>query len=94
MGKRRKKWKRVVLEALDLPQEADGETVKVTMIGRSDLLVENHRGILEYALEYVRLLSGDGVIRVEGRELMLSEFGAGRAYVRGNISGWSFEGGN
>ena len=76
-----------------MPQEADGETVKVTMIGRSDLLVENHRGILEYALEYVRLLSGDGVIRVEGRELMLSEFGAGRAYVRGNISGWSFEGG-
>lgn len=93
MGKRRKKWKRVVLETLDLPLEADGETVKVTMIGRSDLLVENHRGILEYALEYVRLLSGDGVIRVEGRELMLSEFGAGRAYVRGNISGWSFEGG-
>ena len=93
MGKRRKKWKRVVLEALDLPQEADGETVKVTMIGRSDLLVENHRGILEYALEYVRLLSGDGGIRGEGRELMLSEFGAGRAYVRGNISGWSFEGG-
>ena len=93
MGKRRKKWKRVVLETLDLPLEADDETVKVTMIGRSDLLVENHRGILEYALEYVRLLSVDGVIRVEGRELMLSEFGAGRAYVRGNISGWSFEGG-
>ena len=39
MGRRRKKWKRVVLEALDLPQEADGETVKVTMIGRGDLLV-------------------------------------------------------
>ena len=48
---------------------------------------------MEYALEYVRLLSGEGVIRVEGRELMLSEFGAGRAYVRGNISGWRFEDG-
>lgn len=93
MGQRRKKWKKAVFRALDLPEEADGNTIKITMIGRGDLLVENHKGILQYAVEHIRLLSSDGVIRIEGTALMLSEFGMGRAYVRGEIGGWRFEDG-
>lgn len=93
MGQRRKKWKKAIYRALDLPEEADGKTVKLTMVGRNDLLVENHGGIVQYALDYIRLLSADGVIRIEGKELTLSEFSLGRAYVRGEIAGWRFEDG-
>jgi sporulation protein YqfC len=93
MDKRRRPWKRTVLRALDLPEEADGETVKVTMIGHDHLLVENHQGVLQFAADVVRLYSGDGVVRVEGDGLTLVEFSAGRAVVRGRIAGWWFEDG-
>lgn len=93
MGRRRKNLKKAVFRVLDLPEEADGNTIKVTMVGRNDLLVENHKGVLQYAVELVRLLSSDGVLRVEGAQLMLSEFGMGRAYIRGEIAGWRFEDG-
>ena len=91
MGKHRKTWKRAILRSLDLPEEADGETVRVTMLGRDSLLVENHGGILQFSAQAVRLFDGDGVLRVEGTELTLAELCAGRALVRGRISGWHFE---
>ena len=64
MGKRRKTWKRAILRSLDLPEEADGETVRVTMLGRDSLLVENHGGVLQFSAQAVRLFDGDGVLRV------------------------------
>ena len=91
MKTKRKRWKRAVLSALDLPLEADGETLKITMVGTGDLLVENHRGVLECGLERIRLMSTVGIIRIEGTMLTLSEFGTERAYIRGLIGGWRFE---
>lgn len=86
MGKLRR-----LLRALDLPEEVDLSVVKCTMLGGSDLLIENHRGILRYDADCVRLMTTEGVLRVTGEALVLTEFGGERIYLRGRIAGWVFE---
>ena len=82
---------RRLLRALDLPEEADGNVPKLTMLGHADLLIENHRGILQYSDELVRLMTTEGVIRVNGEGLELTEFGKERVFLRGKVYGWGFE---
>ena len=86
-NKRKSKWKRALLAALDLPVETEPTVPKLTLVGRSDLLVENHNGVLQYDAESVRLLTHEGVLNIQGAGLQLMELAAGRAYVRGGIAG-------
>lgn len=92
MAKRKRKTMRKVLKALDLPEEVDLETPKFTMLGGGELMVENHRGILQYTDTEVRLVTSEGVALVKGEGLVLTELGAERIFLRGRVTGWSFEG--
>lgn len=85
---------RRILRALDLPEEADARVPKFTMLGSSDLMVENHSGILQYSHELVRLMTPEGIVRIVGDSLELTEFGGERVYLRGKIRGWAYEGCN
>lgn len=79
-----------VLAALDLPEESNGRVPKLTWLGRSDLLIENHRGILHYGGTTVRFSTEAGPLEIAGRALRLLELGASRAYVRGEIDAASY----
>lgn len=85
------KLKRKLLNALDLPADADGSAIRITMVANTDLLVENHAGVLRYTDRLVRLYSPHGILRIEGKALQLSEFGPERVYIRGEIAGWQYE---
>lgn len=94
MAKKNATGLRRLLRALDLPEETDARVPKFTMLGSSDLLIENHSGILQYDRALVRLMTPEGVVRVAGAELELTEFGGERVYLRGKIAGWCYEGRN
>ncbi|MEL7602048.1 MAG: YabP/YqfC family sporulation protein [Bacillota bacterium] len=81
------RWKRALLGALDLPVETEPTVPKLTMVGRGDLLVENHKGVLQYDKSNVRLLTHEGVLHITGENLELLELAVGRAYVRGRLAG-------
>ncbi len=83
---------RRILRLFDLPEEVDLNVVKCTMLGSTDLLIENHKGILLYEPARARLMTAEGVLVVTGEGLVLTEFGNGRAYLQGRIAGWMFEG--
>lgn len=86
MRKRRINWK-----SIDFPEELDPQIPKITILGRGDLLLENHIGVLEYTLEQARLMTGQGMLRVTGEQLQLCELGQDRVYIRGKIDGCTFE---
>ena len=79
--------KKEVLRTLDLPVETEASTPKTTMIGRSDLLVENHTGMLHCGHQMIRLITQEGVLQIDGEELALLELAEQRAYIRGKIVG-------
>ena len=43
----------------------------VTVTGRTDLVIENYKGILEYRQDKIRLLLKHGQLEITGRELKI-----------------------
>ncbi len=85
MKKRSKGMKQAVLDVLDLPADAAGNTLRITQSGREHVLIENHLGIYEYLPCSVRLNTAQGILRVQGESLTLRELTSERAYISGHI---------
>ncbi len=83
---------RRMMRSLKLPEDVDLSVPRCTLIGRRDLLVENHKGILAYTAESVRLQSAEGELVVSGGALVLTEFSGERALIVGRIDAVVFEG--
>lgn len=82
-----------MVSALRLPPEIDLNLPKLTMYGRGELQLENHRGVLSYSEEELRFLTEYGIVTIHGANLQLLEFSMDRVSIRGRIDGWAYEDG-
>lgn len=82
---RRKRWQRIGA-MLDIPDDIIMDTVRVTMVGRGELLVENHSGIIEYTGELLRVKVSDGELCVSGTGLSLAVIEKEQVRVAGTVS--------
>lgn len=77
-------------ELLELPKEIVMNVPKLTMVGNSDLIIENYKGVIEYASERIRLNTGIGVVKITGEGLAIREITSEDVMVSGVISGLEF----
>jgi sporulation protein YqfC len=86
MGVSRKlrKWTATVL---DLPQDVAQDLPRITMIGGLQLTVENHRGVLHFSPNLLRLAMGRGEMEVTGENLVIRNIGTEEVFVEGTILG-------
>ncbi|MCI8342284.1 MAG: sporulation protein YqfC [Firmicutes bacterium] len=56
---------------MELPKETVLNLPLMTILGREELFIENYKGIIEYGDETVRISTGIGVVKIEGRGLFL-----------------------
>jgi len=56
---------------LELPKELVMGLPRITMLGDIQIIVENHRGIIEYTTEKVRIGTSIGELHVIGSDLAL-----------------------
>lgn len=78
------------LEAAGLPAEVAG-ALKLSLTGDSHLLIENHRGLLEYSLEQVCVSGGRLRARVRGDGLCLVAMDSSSLIIKGKIFGIDME---
>lgn len=78
-------------ERLDLPNEALSGAVKLTAVGDRRLLIENHRGLLEYGSEQIRVSTGRGQIVLRGSELRMSAMNQTELLVSGRLQSLEWE---
>ena len=71
-------------QLLEVPGQAVG-LPKVELVGRGELRMENHRGILAYGREEILVSGGKLLIRVRGSELELKAMNAGELLITGII---------
>lgn len=71
-------------ERLSIPEQALGESMVTVTAGRR-LLVENHRGILEYGTELIAVALGRGRLLVFGSELCLEAMNQRELLLGGSI---------
>jgi sporulation protein YqfC len=84
VSRKLRKWTATLL---DLPQDVALDLPRVTMIGDTQLTVENHRGVLHFSPELLRLGMDNGSMEVSGEELTIRHIGAEEVFVEGRISG-------
>lgn len=77
-------------QLFDIPGQAVG-LPRVEVVGRSELRMENHRGILAYGREEILISGGSLLVRVRGSGLELKAMRLGELHIVGNISAVELE---
>jgi len=84
VSRKLRKWTATIL---DLPQDVALDLPRITMIGGLQLTVENHRGILHFSPENLRLAMDNGEMEITGRDLVIRNIGTEEVFVEGKIEG-------
>lgn len=72
--------------ALDLPADMLTDVPRVELVGREELRMEQHRGILAYGPEEIHIAGGKLVVRVKGQGLELRAMNPTELLITGEIS--------
>lgn len=78
-------------DILELPGEVMAGMPRITVTGCRRVLVENHKGILEYGSERIHINGGRMVLKIQGSELELKSMNSTELLVTGRIVAMEFE---
>ena len=70
---------------LDLPQDVVFDLPRLTMIGDRQLYIENHRGVLHFSSDKLRLALTKGELEITGQELVIRTIWTEEVFVEGQI---------
>jgi len=79
-------------DALDLPKEVVMDLPKATIFGSVQAVLENHKGILEYTPEFIRVRTSIGEIFVTGQRLKIGSILKDELVIDGQINSIVFDG--
>ncbi|GEN33236.1 MULTISPECIES: sporulation protein YqfC [Aneurinibacillus] len=71
MRKWKEKWRRFATGTLEMPQDLTMEMPRITMIGQLQIYIENHRGVLWFSNQELRLLLTKGQLLIRGQNLII-----------------------
>ena len=71
---------------LELPQDIVLDLPRVTLLGNIQMLIENHKGIIEYTSEVVRIRLKQGEIIINGSELTQGNLQPEQILIEGIIN--------
>ena len=71
---------------LELPKELYTGNPKMVILGFGEVIVENHKGILEYEDDYIKLKTNIGIINIDGSDLHLAKMTEDNLSITGKIS--------
>lgn len=69
MNRRKEVLGKAVADFLEIPKDLVLDLPKITVIGRNELYLENHRGIIEYSTQRLRINLSRGFLEIQGEKL-------------------------
>lgn len=75
----------------DIPEEISSNIPKVTILNFDKMLVENYKCILEYQDFFIRIKMSNGLININGFELLMNEMTKDDLIITGKIESVDFE---
>lgn len=83
MEKKIDKGREVLVEKFDLPAEIVMDVPKITVTGKKEITIENHKGILTFEKELVKINSKIGNILVTGSNFEILYIGGSTIVISG-----------
>lgn len=84
--KDRKKKMEILANYLELPKDLMLDLPRITLLGNIQLIIENHRGIIEYTKERIRISTSLGELLIDGEGLVLRNIFPDEIAVDGKIT--------
>jgi sporulation protein YqfC len=91
MQRRRKGNLQVLAGLLEIPQDIVLDLPRVTMLGNKQVMVENHKGIIEYNSVLLRIKLNQGELVIGGENLILGGLQPELLLVEGVINEIRYE---
>ena len=82
---------RKINDMLEIPKEVYSNEPKITVIGFSEIIIENYKGILEYEDYFVKISTHIGSINVNGMNLNLEKMNGDNIKIKGKIESFDIE---
>ena len=74
-------------QAFDLPGDVVAGLPRIELVGREELRMENHKGILAYGTEEIHISGGSYIVKVTGEALELRAMTGLELLITGRITG-------
>ncbi|MBP2645735.1 MAG: sporulation protein YqfC [Firmicutes bacterium] len=87
---RRGKMERIAA-LLEIPDDIVLDLPRITMLGNKQLLVENHKGIIEYTASLVRIRLNQGELIIAGENLTLGNLQTEQILFEGIVAEIKYE---
>lgn len=85
MSKNIQNFKLNLSDALELPLDVALDIPKITIIGDLKVDIENHKGIIEYTSELIRINSKIGIIKIIGEDLEIKNIFSEEININGRV---------
>lgn len=72
-------------DALELPMDIALDIPKITIIGNMEINITNHRGIIEYNSNLIRINTKIGIIKLRGQDMVIRNILSEEITVSGTI---------
>jgi sporulation protein YqfC len=92
MRLQRQRLQKKLANLLEIPDDIVLDLPRITLLGNMQMLVENHKGIIEYTNDFVRIRLNRGLLVIVGESLSLGNLQAEELIVEGEITALRFEG--
>ncbi len=79
-----------LVSLLELPGDAMLDVARITLVGDMEIVIENHRGLVEYTPNRVALTTPDGLLTIEGEELKIAAISPEQVILLGRVRGMRY----
>lgn len=91
MGERLSKKKAILIEKLDLPKDVVLDVPKIIVIGKEEITIENHKGILTFDENEIRINSKSGPLSIKGENFEILYIATSTITISGKFASISYE---
>lgn len=92
MEEKFQKGKEKLLNRLDFPSDISLDLPKIIVVGNREITIENHRGIMAFETNMVKINSRIGAITINGENFEILFIGETTITISGIFTGISYEG--
>lgn len=85
MSRRKELVNKIMTDFFEIPKDLVLDLPKITIIGRDELYLENHRGIIEYSPHRIRVNLIRGFLEIEGKDLVIKALLAEEMSITGEV---------
>lgn len=82
--------KKAITGMLELPSEIVFNLPLISIVGNEEMLIENYKGVIEYSDDRIRINTSCGIMKIEGKALVLKQVTSENIKVKGTITRFEY----